>query len=130
MDNGADIAHIIGFRDVRQLDADLYLHQNDLIEAQCMASGDVGSSIIFAAYKDLFKDKMVFMGIRDDSLWERNHGNVNYNQDFTDGNTLQQVDHIFTESCLEVNAVCVPIPMIGADKWKDLARISNSDEMR
>lgn len=129
-DCGEDIAKCIGFSNIYLCDADKYRDQNDFIEAECMSSGDVGSSIIFASHKDLFKNSMVMMGIRGDSLWERNHVNVNDDQDFTAGNTLQQTDHIFVESCLDVNAVCIPLPMIGADRWADIARISQSDEMK
>lgn len=129
-DCGKDIAKRIGFEDIFLCNADLYRNQNDYIEADCMSSGDVGSSIIFAAHKELFKNSMVMMGIRGDSLWERNHSNVNNSQNFTVGNTLQQTDHTFIETCLEVNAICIPLPMIGADKWTDIANISNSNELK
>lgn len=70
------------------------------------------------------------MGIRGDSLWERLHDNVNDNQDFTNGNTLQQTDHTFIETCLSTNSICIPIPMIGSDRWTELAALSNSKEMK
>lgn len=128
-DCGEDIAKLIGYDNIYLCDANRYRTQTELIEAECISSGDVGSSIIFAAYKDLFKNSMVMMGIRGDSLWERNHANVNNLQDFTAGNTLQQTDHIFVETCLDANAVCIPLPMIGSDRWTDIAQISNSIEM-
>lgn len=128
-DCGEDIAKLIGYDNIYLCDANRYRTQTELIEAECISSGDVGSSIIFAAYKDLFKNSMVMMGIRGDSLWERIHANVNNLQDFTAGNTLQQTDHIFVETCLDANAVCIPLPMIGSDRWTDIAQISNSVEM-
>lgn len=129
-DCGEDIAKYIGFEHIFLCDADKYRKQNEFIEAECISSGDVGSSIIFAAYKDLFRNSMVMMGIRGDSLWERNHLNVNNLQDFTAGSTLQQTDHTFVETCLDVNAVCIPLPMIGSDRWLELAQISQSEEMK
>lgn len=129
-DNGEEIAKRIGFTNIYLCDANKYFDNIDYVEAECISSGDVGSSIIFAAHKDLFRNSMIMMGVRGDSLWERCHTNVNNNQDFTAGNTLQQTDHTFVETCLDVNAMWIPIPMIGADRWSDLARISNSEEMK
>jgi len=129
-DCGTDIALILGYKNIYEEDANKYISASDFVEAECIASGDVGSTIIFAAHKNLFADSMIFMGVRGDSLWERKHLNVNDDQDFTNGNTLQQTDHNFVETCLSVNAVCVPVPMIGADRWTELARLSNSEEMR
>lgn len=129
-DCGSEIARRAAFSDIIEADANHYLSRTDYTEAECIASGDMGSAIVFAAHKDIFRNSVIFMGVRGDSLWERQHGNVNDRQDFTDGNTLQQTDHSFVETCLAVNAVCVPVPMIGADRWPDIARISGSGEMK
>lgn len=129
-DCGTEIARKIGYKNIYECDATQYKYQNEFVEAECISSGDVGSAIIFAAHKKFFKNSMILMGIRGDSLWERNHGNVNNRQDFTDGNTLQQTDHTFVETCLQTNSVVIPVPMIGADRWKDLALISQSEEMK
>jgi len=129
-DCGTEIAQTLGYKNIYEEDANTYLSAKDLVEAECIASGDVGSTIIFAAHKDLLADSIIFMGVRGDSLWEREHENVNDNQDFTNGNTLQQADHNFVETCLSENAVCIPVPMIGADRWTELAQLSNSEEMK
>ena len=73
---------------------------------------------------------MIFLGTRGDSLWERNHINVNDRMDFTAGNTLQQIDHSCVEMALENHSVFIHLPLIGGDKWNEIAKISKSEEMK
>lgn len=129
-DCGSDIARILGYNDIIECDACRYIYASPPVEAACMATGDVGTSIVFAAYSNYFENSMIFMGSRGDSLWERNHANINNNQDFAYGNTLQQTSHPFVEIALDHNAFFVPVPMIGADKWLEISRISQSEEMK
>jgi len=85
--------------------------------------------LLFSAYHHMFKNCLVFSGDRGDSLWGKDHGNVNNNQDFTNGNTLSQSDHPGVEISLHYNYIFVYIPMIGADCWSAIDAISSSDEM-
>lgn len=128
-DCGSEIAKALGYSNIIEADADRFFSDNTCIDAENMATGDLSAPVL-NAYKTEFADSLLFMGVRGDSLWERNHANVNDNQDFTAGNTLQQSDHSITEACLDVNAVCIPVPMIGADRWTILAMISQSEEMK
>ncbi|MCM1141799.1 MAG: hypothetical protein NC453_24780 [Muribaculum sp.] len=128
-DNGTEIAQRLGYRDIIEADANKYLTDCNCIDAENMSTGDLSAAVL-NAYKDKFANCLLFTGARGDSLWERNHINVNDRQDFTAGNTLQQASHSMVEACLEMNAVCVPVPMIGADCWTQLAAISQSEEMK
>ena len=127
-DCGSDIASKLGYEHIIEADANQYLADCDCIDAENMSTGDLSAAVL-NAHKKEFADCLLFMGVRGDSLWERGHVNVNDRQDFTAGNTLQQADHSITESCFDVNAVCVPVPMIGSDCWSQLDAISQSEEM-
>lgn len=128
-DSGADIAKILGYGTIMECDAFKYKEENNLDEAENMVTGDVGPDLL-GCYRNEFADSLLFLGTRGDSLWERDHANVNDRQIFTAGNTLQQCCHSDSETCFEVNAVCVHLPMIGADRWSDLARISIGKDLK
>lgn len=81
-------------------------------------------------YEDLFADKIFFMGHRGDSLWERLHDNVNGELDFSAGNGIVEASIIPSEYCLRLNTIVISIPWIGAGHWSEIAKISNSDEMK
>lgn len=129
-DCGTDIARIIGYKHIVEGDADLYKHNKQKLEAEATATGDVGSMTVFTAYEDLYKNKLVWMGCRGDSVWEKEHGNVNDHYDFSEGNTLAQASISYKENFLKNNAVMIMPPLIGADRWSEIAQISKSEEMR
>ncbi len=129
-DCGTEIARMLGFHDIIEGDGNLYLKNDEQIEAEACATGEIGTAIAFAAFGNEFQDCLFFMGTRGDSLFERLHGNVNDDYDFSDGNGYTQSNSSFTESALKTNSIIVHIPLIGGDRWSDLARISNSAEMK
>lgn len=127
-DNGADIARKLGYETIMECDAFKYRSDTDLNEAENMVTGDLGPGLL-GGYREELADSLLFLGTRGDSVWEKDHLNVNDRQDFTVGNTLQQCSHSYVETCLALNTVCVHLPVIGVDRWSDLARISKSKEM-
>lgn len=127
-DSGADIAYELGYSIIIECDAYKYMTDTNLNEAENIATGDIGPGLL-GGYRQEFADSLLFLGTRGDSLWEKNHANVNNRQDFTVGNTLQQCSHSYVETCLDVNAVCVHIPMLGVDRWSDLSLISRSGDL-
>ncbi len=129
-DCGKDIALICGYTNIIEANADLYKFRNSLLEVEACVSGDMGSTITFSAYEKEYVNCLLFMGIRGDSLWERLHLNVNDNYDFSEGNCYAQASTSLSENLLKNNSVLINIPLIGADKWSELARISNSEEMK
>lgn len=127
-DCGDAIAAALGYSEVLKRDADFYRTCKNPTEAENNATGNIAPGTLGAHRKD-FADCLIFVGSRGDSLWERMHDNVNPFLDFTDGNTLQQSDHSDIEMCFDVNAVMIPVPLIGADRWPQIAEISRSEEM-
>lgn len=128
-DCGTSIASTLGFSKIYEVDADTYKVSKSFLEAECCATGDMGSEIVFCAFDELTSGKLLFMGARGDSVWERLHNNVNDSLDFSYGNTYSQSSLTPYEHFNLTNTVVINIPLIGATAWPDLARISNSKEM-
>ncbi len=128
-DCGTDIAQTLGYQNIIEGDGNRYLQNDDLIEAEACATGEMGTAVVFAAFASEYENSLLFMGTRGDSLFERLHANVNDDYDFGVGNGFSQTDSSFTESALRTNSIVVHLPLIGGDRWSDLARISNSAEM-
>ena len=128
-DCGTSIAKVLGYTDIYEVDANRYLNNAQLLEAEACSTGDTGTSIVFTAYEELYRGKLLFMGTRGDSLWGKNHPNVNDDQEFIYGNYLQQSSSAFTENILRNNTIMINVPMIGCDRWTQIDKISSSNEM-
>ena len=128
-DCGTEIAKKLGFENIYEENGDKFLLNQDLLEAECCSTGDSGSELIFCAFDNLTSGKLLFMGARGDSIWERLHDNVNTDLDFSNGNTLSQSNLIPYEHFYRCNTIVINVPLIGASAWPDIAKISNSLEM-
>ena len=127
-DNGTSIAKKIGYDTIHQIERDAYKDNGSLIEAEAAATGSTAG--IYESYEALCRGKLIFLGTRGDSVWERLHDNVNDSLDFHASNGYSQASLYPMEHLLRINSVIVSIPLIGADSWSELARISQSDEMK
>jgi len=127
-DDGEEIARILDYAKIHKIDSKIYLRNKNYLEAEGAASGEGGAT--FMGLENLYKGKLFIMGSRGDSLFERLHKNVNDALDFHVGNMLSQASLTPYENLLKNSSVLVALPMVGADRWSDLARISNSEEMK
>lgn len=127
-DDGTELAKILGYRDIYRVDSKAYKHNEKYLEAEALASGEGGAT--FIAFEDLFRGKLLFIGNRGDSVYERLHENENDNLDFHVGNRLSQASLTIYENMLYNNSITISIPLIGGDRWTDLKRISNSEDMK
>lgn len=127
-DCGTVIAQELGFTTIYERNADSYMNRQDLQETTALITGNPGPGLLTFFEKE-FKDSLIFEGTRGDSVWGKNHDNVNDRLDFTSGNTFQQVSHTEVEFSLENNSIFIHLPLIVADKWSLIDRISSSPEM-
>lgn len=129
-DCGADIAKQLGYENIILADADLYKCNDRYLEAEACCSGEMGVGIIFSAHEDSYRNKLLFLGERGDSIWAKKHSNINCDYDFSLGNKLIESDLSFKESFLRTNTIMINLPLIGGDSWSDIYMISNSEEMK
>ena len=128
-DSGAQIALSLGYTQIFEENGDTYLKSKTLDETLSFVTGNPTPGIL-NVFKNEFMNKLVFLGTRGDSLWERSHDNINSNLDFTAGNTFQQVDHTEIEFSLENNTIFIHLPMICGQQWSRIDKISNSPELK
>lgn len=127
-DNGKQIAYKLGYKRVYEVERDAYKKNKSLIEAEGSACGQIGG-MIFEGSEKQCEGKLIFLGTRGDSVWERMNENVNDELAFP-YNGYAQASLSPVEHLLRINSIVVHVPLIGADSWTEIARISKSDEMR
>ena len=123
-DCGTEIAKVIGYKKIYECDGDFAKSNLEFIEAADFASGDSGVMITFEGHKELFKNKILFMGFCGDEFWGIDHPpyeNLAYPIEGSSSNSYE----IF----LETNTFLILIPYIGADHVKQIFDISMSKEM-
>lgn len=126
-DDGREISKALGFKEVAYRDASEYLYRDDLIEAEFISSGELGTGIVFSSFENLWHKKAVFMGERGDKIWDKNWKDNN--------ETMRVKGEIFAgtsmiENRLRVGYILIPLPLFSALSWPSIHKISNSDEMK
>ncbi len=125
-DSGLEIARMLGYKNIIMKNANDYLENSSLVEAEFLSSGELGSGIIFTAFENEFRNNIVFVGTRGDKIWDKNRDDCN--------NCFKFNDEIFTgtsktENRLRVGYISLPMPLFGASQWISIHNISNSCEM-
>ena len=124
-DSGVEIARALGYPHIIERDSLAYRRRTDLLEAEFLASGELGPQVSFAAFDEDFRGKLVFMGARGDSVWGLDEPCCN--DDFHFDGRLSHLGH--SEHMLWAGYVIVPMPLYGATAWTSLQAVSRSAEM-
>ncbi|MBZ2174089.1 hypothetical protein K8M07_02310 [Schnuerera sp. xch1] len=126
-DCGDDIAKKLGYKSIITKNANEYLNNKSLVEAEFVSSGELGTGIVFTAFEKEFKNSVVFIGERGDKIWDKNRTDYN--------NYFRFENEVFTstsmvENRLRIGYIIIPMPLFGASQWPSIHKISNSDEMK
>lgn len=125
-DCGDKVAERLGYRHIIKKDANAYLSREDLVEAEHVCSGELGTSIIFSAFEQEFRDNLVFYGERGDKLWNKNWPTPNDRFVF-EGEMYAGIS--MCEARLRIGFVLVPMPLYKAAAWTSIHALSNAPEM-
>lgn len=128
-DLGTKIAQTLDYHFIYELDADIYKRSENYVEAGAFCSGESGTMISHGALSEYISDKLLYMGIRGDSIWNRNSKNVNNDFDFSASANFVDVDISFNEYGLEFNSVLIMPPLFGADNWKSIHELALLEDM-
>ena len=128
-DRGDGIALKLGFEKIYLRCSNEFYYNTKDLEAEACCSGNMGGAN-FSAFEDLTQGKIIFMGFRGDTIWDKINPNVNDEFDFSKHGFLYDTCLHNYEFCYRTNSVIVPLPMIGLDRWSEVNRISNSEEMK
>lgn len=124
-DSGVEIAKRLGYTNIIEKDAMDFRSNTDLVEADYLCTGELGSSISSGTFDKYYRKNMVYTGDRGDPIWSVQSSNRNSDFKFVDfcshlGNS---------ERRLWVGYLSVPMPLYGASAWPSIYDISNSKEM-
>lgn len=98
-DDGTEIAKVLGYRTIHRVDSKEYKKNEKFLEAEALASGEGGAT--FIAFESLYRGKLLIIGNRGDSVYERLHVNENIDLDFHKGNHLSQASLTIFENMLK-----------------------------
>jgi len=126
-DCGDDIAIRLGYKNIVLKSADEYLSNSVLAEAEFVASGELGSDIVFSAFEREYEGNLVFTGNFGDTMWDKNERDAN--------SQLRCINGGYTETChaeyrLRIGYIAVFPASFGAVEWPSVHAISNSAEMK
>lgn len=128
-DRGDNIARELGYEHVYVVDAKEFMKSDQDLEAEVCCTGNVGGAN-FSAFESITSGKLIFMGFRGDTMWDRINPYVNNDMNLSRHGFLYDTCLHDYEFCYRTNSVIIPLPMIGFDKWGEVSAISNSAEMK
>jgi hypothetical protein len=123
-DSGKLIGNSLGL-EVTEHDPTAYCSRNNLPEAEFVATGGGGGSVVFTALEDRLAGKILLTGNYGGEAWERadNKGGVNMASWDCAG-----ADMLYFRT--RVGFLVLAVPSIGYSEYASLQRIANSEEMR
>jgi hypothetical protein len=123
-DSGTLIGHTLGL-EVTEYDPTAYCSRNDLPEAEFVATGGGGGSVIFTALEHRLSGKVLLTGHYGGEAWERanNRGGV-------DMVTWDSAGADILYFRTRVGFLHLAVPSIGYCEYASMQRIANSEEMR
>jgi hypothetical protein len=122
-DSGKLIGNLLGV-EVTEFDPTTYRTKNDLPEAEFVATGGGGGSVIFTAVEHRLEGKILLTGHYGAEAWER--GNNNGGVDIASWDSAG-ADMLYFRT--RIGYLHLAVPSIGYSEYASLQRIANSKEM-
>lgn len=125
-DSGVEIAQMLGYKNIIEGDGCAYMNNTDLWEAESASCGDVGCLVAFNTFEQIYKDSILFLGLKGDSIWGKEEALANRNFDFIKMSIAaeQNPEHYYRN-----NTIAISIPLILGYEWPSIYEINNSKEM-
>lgn len=126
-DSGVRVAHYLGYERIIEGNGEAYRKNTDLWEAESAAGGDVGCLVPLNTFEDVYKDSLLFLGLKGDSIFGKDEPEANRNFDFISMSIAAEQN---PEHYLRNNTIAISVPLILGYEWPSIYRISNSPEMK
>ena len=125
-DSGVEIAQMLGYKNIIEGDGCAYMNNTDLWEAESASCGDVGCLVAFNTFEQIYKDSILFLGLKGDSIWGKDEALANRNFDFIKMSIAaeQNPEHYYRN-----NTIAISVPLILGYEWPSIYEINNSKEM-
>lgn len=125
-DSGVDVAKCLEYKNIIEGNGTAYMSNKELWEAECSSCGDVGGLVAFNTFEEHYKDSILFLGLKGDSIWGKHSKEANSDFDFYEMSIGAEQN---PEHYLRNNTISISIPLILGDQWKTIYNIANSKEM-
>lgn len=126
-DSGEEVAKTLGYSMIVTGNGSAYMQNTGLWEAESASSGDVGCLVAFNIFEERYKDSVLFLGLKGDSIWGRDESDANNDFDFIKMTIAAEQN---PEHYLRNNTIAVSVPLLMASQWPSIYKIGNSDEMK
>lgn len=125
-DSGVEIAQLLGYKNIIEGDGCAYMNNTALWEAESASCGDVGCLVAFNTFEQVYKDSLLFLGLKGDSIWGKDESLANRNFDFIKMSIAAEQN---PEHYLRNNTIAISVPLILGYEWPSIYEINNSSEM-
>lgn len=126
-DSGVEVAQYLGYTNVIEGDGEAYRQNTNLWEAESAAGGDVGCLVPLNTFEDVYKDSLLFLGLKGDCIFGKDESEANRNFDFISMSIAAEQN---PEHYLRNNTIAISVPLILGYEWPSIYKISNSPEMQ
>jgi len=121
-DSGEATARRLGMA-VDVFDRTSYLHRDDLVEAEFLATGMSGEDVIMSAYEPFLRHGILLTGTQGNGIWKfRGSKRTDISRQALDGTSLQ-------EFRLRTDFHFIPVPLFGMSQRPSVIDITVSPEM-
>ena len=125
-DSGAEIARILGYKNIIEGNGCAYMDNTALWEAESASCGDVGCLVAFNTFENKYKDSILFLGLKGDSIWGKDESLANRDFDFIKMSIAAEQN---PEHYLRNNTIEISVPLVLGYEWPSIYKINNSSEM-
>lgn len=125
-DSGAEIAKLLGFKNIIEGNGCAYMDNDNLWEAESASCGDVGCLVAFNTFEKIYKDSILFLGLKGDSIWGKDEYLANRDFDFIKMSIAAEQN---PEHYLRNNTIAISVPLVLGYEWPSIYNINNSAEM-
>lgn len=125
-DSGVEVARLLGYENIIEGNGSAYMSNTALWEAESASSGDVGCLVAFNTFEDKYKDSLLFLGLKGDSIWGKDEHLANRDFDFIKMSIAAEQN---PEHYLRNNTIAISVPLVLGYEWPSIYKINNSSEM-
>ncbi len=125
-DSGVEIAKFLGYKNIIEGNGCAYMDNTAFWEAESASCGDVGCLVAFNTFEQVYKDSILFLGLKGDSIWGKDESLANRDFDFIKMSIAAEQN---PEHYLRNNTIAISVPLVLGYEWPSIYKINNSSEM-
>ena len=125
-DSGVEIAKLLGYEKVIEGNGSAYMDNSAFWEAESASCGDVGCLVAFNTFEQVYRNSILFLGLKGDAIWGKDESSANRQFDFIKMSIAAEQN---PEHYLRNNTIAISVPLVLGYEWPSIYKINNSPEM-